>query len=319
MRAPRFWYTGGLASLALAPLGAAWALGAILRERAGRPHRAPVPVVCVGNLVVGGTGKTPVALSIAHRLSGAAFLSTGHGGSLAGPVLVDPVRHDHAQVGDEALLLARLAPCWVARDRVAGARAAAAHGAACLVMDDGYQDPSLAKDLSILVVDGHVGFGAGRCVPAGPLREPVSRGLARADAVAILGEDRAHVARRVGGLPILRGKLEPEAEAAALAGRHVVAFAGIGRPAKFFDTLRSIGAQVIEARAFPDHHPYTPAEIGHLRDFAAAHAAVLATTAKDFVRLPPGVREDVAVVRVTVTWEDEAALLRLLGQLRERP
>lgn len=319
MSAPRFWYAGGPASVALAPLGGLWAAGAALRAAFGRPARAPVPVVCVGNLVIGGAGKTPVAISLAHRLPGAHFLSRGHGGNAVGPVQVDPERHDHRQVGDEPLLLARVAPCWVARDRVAGARVAAQHGATCVIMDDGYQDPSLAKDISLLVVDGHVGFGSGRCVPAGPLREPVGRGLMRAQAVVLLGKDRTGVARRLGELPVLRGRLEAESEAGALDGHRVLAFAGIGRPGKFFHTLEACGAKLVERRAFPDHHAYTPVEIGRLINDAEAQSAALMTTSKDYVRLPPHLRDRVSVLRVTVTWDDEAALMRALAPVLKSP
>ena len=320
MKAPRFWYSRGIAasaaSLALAPAGGIWAIGASLRSL-GRGARATLPVVCVGNIVVGGAGKTPVAMSLAHRLPGAQFLSRGHGGSVAGPHQVDVMHDDHALVGDEPLLLARIAPCWVARDRAAGARAAAGQGASCVVMDDGYQDPSLIKDVSLLVVDGHVGFGTGRCIPAGPLRESIRAGVARAQAVVLLGEDRVGVLRRLRDIPVLRAKLEPESEAESLAGHRVVAFAGIGRPAKFFHMLESLGAKLVETRAFPDHHPFTPAEIGHLIDMADGHSAALMTTTKDFVRIPPHQRDKVTVMRVAVAWDDEGALLRILDPLLE--
>jgi tetraacyldisaccharide 4'-kinase len=314
MRAPDFWLKGGPASVALAPLGWAWAAGSALRGLLSRPFVAPLPIICIGNLVAGGAGKTPVALSLADRLPGVHFLSTGYGGREHGPLRVDPRRHGAGRVGDEPLLLSSVAPCWVARDRVAGAAAAARHGAACLIMDDGFQDPSLAKDVALLVVDGHTGFGSGRCIPAGPLREPIARGLARATAVVILGEDRRQVAARVGPLPILRASLEPEAEAAALAGQRVVAFAGIGRPAKFFNALRRLGAELVEEIAFPDHHPYQLAEIGELMDLAETHGAALVTTSKDIVRVPAHLRDSVAVLRITVTWEDEDALLDHLAE-----
>ena len=318
MRAPRFWWHGGPVSLALAPLGWAWAAGAALRQTSGHAYRSRVPVVCVGNVVAGGAGKTPVAVSLARRLPGAHFLSRGYGGSASGPLRVDPTRHDHALVGDEPLLLAEVAPCWVARDRGAGARAAARDGASCLVMDDGFQDPSIVKDLSLLVVDGSVGFGNGRCIPAGPLREPVAAALARVQAVAILGEDRTGVGQRVRPLPVLRGRLEPESESAALAGVRVVAFAGIGRPEKFFETLRGMGAELIRTFAFSDHHPYSAVEVGHLIAAAEGGAATLVTTTKDFVRLPAHQRGHVAVLRVEVAWEDEAALDAVLAPVLAR-
>lgn len=314
MRAPRFWYAGGPLSVALAPLGALWALGAAARAR-GRSVRAPVPVICVGNIVVGGAGKTPVAISLASHLPGAHFLSRGYGGSERGPLRVDLARHDHRLVGDEALLLARVAPAWVARDRVAGARAAAADGAACVIMDDGYQDPSIAKDISLLVIDGQVGFGAARCLPAGPLREPVAAGLARAQAVVLVGEDKAGVTPLLGGVPILRARIEPEADAAALAGHRILAFAGIGRPAKFFHTLQALGAELVETHSFADHHPYAPSEVDALIAAARARNATPMTTAKDFLRLPPDRRGGVEVLRIAVHWDDEVALARILAPI----
>jgi tetraacyldisaccharide 4'-kinase len=322
MKAPGFWYGHSLssraASLALAPLGAIWAAGALIRATGASPARASLPVVCVGNIVAGGAGKTPVAMSLAHRIPGSQFLSRGHGGRSAGPHLVDLSRDDHRAVGDEPLLLARIAPCWVSRDRYAGARRAAKAGARCVIMDDGYQNPSLQKDVSFLVVDGQVGFGSGRCIPAGPLREPVGTGLARAQAVVLLGDDRTGVVHRLRGVPVLRARLEPEAESVALAQQRVIAFAGIGRPDKFFATLKSLGANLIERREFSDHHPYSAAEIGNLIDTAHANAAALVTTAKDFVRIPPHQRDKVTVIRVAVAWDDESALMRILEPALKR-
>jgi len=313
MKAPDFWIEGGPLSDLMAPLGWAWAAGSGFRGRGVVPYKASVPVVCVGNLVAGGAGKTPVALSIAQHLEGAAFLSTGYGGREAGPVLVDRRHHDHSQVGDEPLLLSEAAPCWVAKDRIAGAKAAAAAGATCIIMDDGFQNPSLHKDVSLVVVDGHVGFGSGRCIPAGPLREPVARGLQRASAVVIIGDDRKGIRRQVGHLPVLRAHLEPEAEAEGLAGQPVVAFAGIGRPEKFFHTLDRLGAHIAEAYAFPDHHPYHPNEIADLIARATIHSCMLITTSKDLVRIPAHLRSEVAVLQISVAWSDEEALMRVLA------
>jgi tetraacyldisaccharide 4'-kinase len=313
MRPPDFWTDGGPASALLAPLGWAWAAGSALRGALSAPFSAGIPVVCVGNLVVGGAGKTPVALSVGRHLPGAHFLSTGYGGRVVGPLRVDPAKDSHQLVGDEPLLLSDVAPCWVAKDRVAGAQAAAANGAACLVLDDGFQDPSLVKDISLLVVDGQVGFGSRRCMPAGPLREPVGRGLKRTTAVVILGEDRHGVAEQVGELPVLRARVEPEPAAATLTGRPVVAFAGIGRPGKFFQTLERLGACLVERRAFADHHPYQAGELDDLLAQAKRHDALLLTTSKDFVRLPKALRAEVGVLRIIVAWEDEAALMRQLA------
>lgn len=321
MRPPEFWHRPcpSPAAVLLAPLGNLYALAGWLRRVTARPAMAPVPVICVGNLSLGGTGKTPVALALGGKVAARGrephFLSRGYGGRLKGPVRVDPERHDPLDVGDEALLLAAAAPTWVSADRPAGARAAAAAGAQAIIMDDGFQNPTLRKDLSVLVIDGGVGLGNGLVFPAGPLREPAADGLARADAVLVMGEDVTGVADRIGTVPVLRGLMSPRADPADWAGRKVVAFAGIGRPDKFFDALRGLGAELIETRAFPDHHPYRPVEIEGILRSAATHDAMPVTTAKDAVRLPEPVRDRVLVLTGAVEWENEAALEALLDPL----
>lgn len=323
MRAPEFWTGDGALPWLLSPLGAGVDLAGRWRRALVRPVRAPVPVICVGNLVAGGAGKTPVALSLlaacASRGAAAHGLCRGYGGSEAGPLRVDPARHDAARVGDEALLLAAAAPTWIARDRIAGARAAAAAGAAVLVMDDGFQNPALAKDLSLLVVDGDYGFGNGRVMPAGPLRERVAAGLARADALVVLDPGRrdvlAGLALRV---PVLRARLVPAAGAEPLGGQRVFAFAGIGRPEKFFATVNALGAVLAGCRDFPDHHPYRVDEIEAILERAASLDAIPVTTEKDAVRLSPAVRARVRVLRVTVEWADPRAMAELLNRVAPR-
>ncbi|WP_246161472.1 tetraacyldisaccharide 4'-kinase [Segnochrobactrum spirostomi] len=255
--------------------------------------RAAVPVVCIGNFVAGGAGKTPTALliaGIARELGRRpVFLSRGYGGREAGPLAVDPARHDAADVGDEPLLLAAAAPTVVSRDRPAGAVLASTLGD-LIVMDDGFQNPSLAKDLSIVVVDGGFGIGNGRCIPAGPLRAPLPVQLDRADAVLVIGDpapalahlDAALTAHRT---PRFAGHLVPR-DPAHLAGRRVVAFAGIGRPEKFFDSVRKTGAIIAATRPFPDHHAFTEKDAADLLSLCASEAAVPLTTAKDGARLP---------------------------------
>lgn len=315
MRTPGFWYRPpGPGAWALVPLGMLYGLGGRLRRQRAMPQRAGVPVVCVGNLVAGGAGKTPVCLALAEILAAMGhrvhFLTRGHGGREPGPLAVNPARHTAADVGDEALLLAAAAPTWVARDRVAGARAAAAGGATVVVMDDGFQNPHLAHDLGLVVVDGAVGFGNGLLIPAGPLREPVAAGLARAGAVVLVGDDRTGAGAHAPGLPRLRVDLVPAGD--GWRGRRVLAFAGIGRPAKFFDTLGDVGAVVVERVPFPDHHPYTPDTVMALVERAARLNARPATTAKDAVRLPPEARAMVDVLPVRAVWQDGDAVRRLL-------
>lgn len=314
LRAPDFWAAGdSLTSKLLAPLACLYGAAGRLRQMTTVPKRAGVPVVCVGNLVAGGAGKTPVALALAARLAHligpVQFLTRGYGGSERGPLRVDALRHDFRQVGDEALLLATVAPTWLARDRVAGARAARDGGAKLLILDDGFQNPSLHKDISVVVIDGAFGFGNGRIMPAGPLREPASDGLARADAIALIGADRTGVAAQAAGRTILHARLVPSPQSAArITGQRVFAFAGIGRPEKFFASLRELNCEIVETRSFADHHPYSRDEIETLLAHAARRDALPVTTAKDAVRLPPDLRGQVAVLDVAIAWHDDAAL-----------
>jgi tetraacyldisaccharide 4'-kinase len=289
------------------------------RRRLTTPVIVPVPVVCVGNLTVGGTGKTPVVLALARWLGerGARVhcLTRGYGGALAGPVVVDG-RHDARAVGDEAMLLAATAPTVVSRERAAGARLAIERGAAIIVMDDGFQNPRLAKTLSLVVVDGAIGFGNGRLVPAGPLREPIATGLARADAVVLVGNDTSGVRARLGSaLPIIPARLAPHDAWNGLRGRRVVAFAGIGRPQKFFDMVAAHGITLAARFGFADHHRYTDTDLDRLDHAATRADAVLVTTAKDAVRLPAAFRARITVLGVTLAWDDPATPERLLAPL----
>jgi len=312
---PDFWSRPGLVPSLLEPAAQAYAALGAARRAWATPYRARVPVICVGNLVLGGAGKTPVVESLARLLTergrNPTILSRGYGGALAGPVRVDPTRHGAAEVGDEPLLLARAAPVVVARDRAAGARAAGDAG--CLIMDDGFQNPSLTKDLSLLVIDGGYGIGNGRVFPAGPLREPAARGLARADAAVLIGADRTGIAPHL-AKPPLRARLAA-INGADFAGRDVIAFAGIGRPDKFFTSLTESGARIVARHAFPDHHPYRETELLGLANAAAVTGAMLVTTEKDHVRLPPAWRQRIARLAVTLVWEDEARLAELLAAL----
>jgi tetraacyldisaccharide 4'-kinase len=294
MRDPAFWWhRTGLTAGLLAPLGAAY--GAVAARRMARAGRnAGIPVVCIGNLTLGGAGKTPTAMAVAQILDGAGrrpfVLTRGYGGSLAGPVRVDPVRHRAADVGDEPLLLARVAPTIVSRDRAAGAEAARAAGAGSIVMDDGFQNPAIVKDRSILVVDGRRGIGNGMVFPAGPLRAPLARQLHRAQALLVIGSGSAGeavvAAARAQQVPVFHGGLEPDAQAlASLKGRPVLAFAGIGDPEKFFATLRDAGVDVRAQVPFPDHHRYRRSEARGLIERCEREGLTPVTTEKDWARL----------------------------------
>jgi tetraacyldisaccharide 4'-kinase len=313
MHAPGFWARDGVLPRLLAPVS--HLVSAATARRLARPGwRAPVPVVCCGNVTVGGAGKTTLALDLGARLlrrgERVAFLTRGYGGRVQAAVQVAP-GDDAAQVGDEALLLAALAPTFVSADRAAGARAAVAAGATVLVMDDGLQNPGLLQDLPLLVIDGVAGFGNGRVLPAGPLREPVATGAARCRAAVLIGADATGaVSLLPPGLPVLRAELVPDA--AGLAGQRVLAFAGIGRPSKFFATLAQAGAQVVAQAAFPDHHPFRPAELQRLLRRAADLGAIPVTTPKDAVRLPPGIRDQVRIAGVSLLWADAGQIEVLL-------
>lgn len=320
MRAPEFWADRSLITKLLEPASALWRLAAAIERRSAKPKRAKIPVLCIGNLVAGGAGKTPTALAVGAVLGERGrivhFLTRGYGGRISGPVNVDLAQHNARDVGDEALILAREAPTWVAHDRLAGAEAAAAAGADIVVMDDGFQNHGIVKDLSVLVVDGAYGFGNGLLIPAGPLREPVEEGLARAHAAVLIGADACLLVPILGArLPVLTARLVPDAGLRKYAGRRVVAFAGIGRPAKFFATLREAGCEVVIGREFPDHHPYRPDEVMEICEMASAMGAVPVTTEKDYVRIPVEAQAMVQMVRVTLVWDDPAALARVLAPL----
>jgi len=309
MRAPDFWRKRGATARLLAPLGALYGLSVALKARMAAPFDPGLPVVCVGNLTAGGSGKTPIAIAIADLLRARGhkpyFLTRGYGGSERGPALASR-GHSAAVMGDEALLLARAAPTIVSRDRAAGARLAKDKGATVLVMDDGHQNFSLRKSLSLVVVDAETGFGNGFQIPAGPLREPVRQGLARADAVVLVGDGAPDLQGFRG--PVLRAHLKTDGS--AFADKPVFAFAGIGRPEKFTASLEETGAQVIGSCFFADHHPYTDDEILELK--AVAGEAMLVTTEKDFVRLSTKSREGIKVLKVAAVFDDAGAIGRLL-------
>lgn len=326
MRAPAFWANPperpGWQAVALAPAAALWKLAATLRRRRSPPQAGPVPVICVGNLTAGGAGKTPMVLWLVERLRQEGWqphiLSRGYGGQVVGPHRVQPEIDLHTDVGDEPLLLAASAPVWVARDRAAGAQAAAAEGADVVVMDDGLQNPSPVKDAAVVVVDAGQGFGNGQLIPAGPLREPVEAGLARAEAVVLVGEPaaREEAQRRWPELARVAwhaARLVPRRTGLSLQGERVLAFAGIGRPEKFFETLEGLGAEIVRARPFPDHHVYSEAVLGRLARDAAGEGAMLVTTEKDAVRLPAAFRREVVTVPVALV-PDEAD--RLMAAIR---
>lgn len=327
IRPPGYWArppdSPGWQARALGPVAAL--VARIAMWRSGQQGTRPgIPVICVGNLTVGGEGKTPTVIALAQKLSHRGrqvhILSRGYGGAVAAPARVDPRLHTAADVGDEPLLLAAFAPVWVGRDRVETARAAQASGADILLMDDGFQNPSLVKSLSVLVIDAEYGFGNGRVLPAGPLREPIQPGLRRADMVLTLGQpsDQQRFATRYGDMidrPWLHGQITPLQTGMEWAGLRVLAFAGIARPEKFFDTLTSLGAHLSATHALADHHPLSRALLMRLERQAAALGAQLVTTEKDAVRLPASYRGKVLTLPVRLELADPAPLEAALDRI----
>jgi len=294
MKAPGFWWSKSpsVPALALAPAG--WVYGRITGRRMKQKPKGSsrLPVICVGNFVAGGTGKTPFALMLHSMLTEdgfrPGFLLRGHGGSLAGPALVDPGSHEAAEVGDEALLLAKAGPAVISRDRVKGAELAEQQEIDVLLMDDGFQNPDLAKDLRIVLVDAHTGVGNGRCLPAGPMRAPLKTQMLHADVLVVVGDgegaaDVLHLAGRK-GLPILRAGLKP-GSADHLFYKPLLAFAGIGRPEKFFKTLTGLGLKLLKKKAYPDHHVFTKDDASELLRTSEADGLQLVTTEKDMARI----------------------------------
>ena len=373
MKAPAFWYGPDcFQARLLAPLGLVYRAAGLLRRAVATPYRASVPVICIGNVVAGGAGKTPTALALADLLkrqgANPAFVSRGYGGTEAGPLRVDLSHHTAEQVGDEALLLAVKAPCWIGHDRAAAVRAAEPH-ASHIILDDGLQNPSVAPSLSLLVIDGETGLGNGRLIPAGPLRETLADALGRVDAIVLIGEDQqgiksliqgqkdqngassppllsqgqapagiqrdpgldpgehmTHTARRRGPLDsrfrgndtvlLLHASLQPRLPDDFPRRRDYFAFAGIGRPEKFYASCRLAGLNIVSTLDFPDHHPFSAKELADLAEHARVRKEKLITTAKDWARLPADFRTQVEVLPVELVFEDEAALMGLMSAVR---
>lgn len=315
MKTPTFWTSPSFISQLLAPLGKLYALATSLRIKFGHTKKVNRPVICIGNITAGGTGKTPVAVSFAKLLQQMGknpfFVSRGYGGKLKG-IMVDKTWHTAAEVGDEPLLLARQAPVIVNPDRFAGAQKALQSGAEIILMDDGFQNPGLHKDLSFLVFDGNIGIGNGLCIPAGPLRESLASGLKRAQAIIILGEDRHNLAAKIKDFPLFKGRVV--AKKPEINNNEIIAFAGIGRPEKFYTSLRELGFKLLKTVDFPDHHQYTMTELKKLINEAQKKDAVLFTTAKDFVKIPPQIQKYFHVLEIEIMWENEDSLKHFLQQ-----
>jgi len=326
MKPPHFWYhepatlVDQLAAMLMRPLAPIYASQVAARIRRADPAKVNAAVICVGNLTMGGTGKTPIAVALLKILADAGTnaqaLSRGYGGSLKGPVRVDLARHTASDVGDEPLILAQSAPTWISRDRIAGTDAAILQGAQAIVMDDGHQNPQLYKDASIVVVDAEVGWGNGRVFPSGPLREPVAIGLARANAVILMMPDPDFqpdfdaLGLTDVEMPILKAWLEPTAPPPT---EPLFAFAGIGRPEKFFKSLANSGGKISGIKAYPDHHDFSRSDLRQLRALASNTGAQLITTEKDLVRIPATYRDGILGWPVQAKFAEPARATALLA------
>ncbi len=309
MKTPEFWKSENLLAGILTPLGLIYGLATALRFRFKKSRKISCPVICIGNLTAGGTGKTPVSVSIAGLLQKNGrqpfFVTRGYGGKSQN-IFADAKKYNVRETGDEALLLARQAPTVINSDRKAGAELAIKHGADTIIMDDGFQNPGLYKDLSFLVFDGTAGIGNGKCIPAGPLRETFTAGIKRAQAIIILGEDKHNLSARTTNLPVFRGRIK--ALSPKIVPQNVIAFAGIGRPQKFYDSLQELGFSLIKTFDFGDHHFYTEDELQNLLHEAHYFNAELFTTAKDFVKIPKKLQKHFNVLEITIEWEDTQGL-----------
>ena len=312
MQPPDFWKNhpehAGFWPVVLSPLSKLWQWAAARRWRQGSHVELGIPVICIGNVNLGGTGKTPTVIETVTRLidmgKSPHVVSKGYKGQIMGPTQVDPTRHSANDVGDEPLLLAAFAPTWVSKDRLAGARAAKAAGADVIVLDDGLQNPALAKDLTIMVVDAQMGFGNGQVFPAGPLRETIEAAVAKTDLLLTIGPkgnvhdvflDKWDTAKT---LPHVSSSIEPLQTGMGWEGMEVLAFAGIGRPEKFYHTLEEMGVTVKATRSFDDHQTLSNSLLARLENEAWQLGAQLVTTEKDAVRLPKEWQQKVLTVPV---------------------
>lgn len=314
MKTPQIWKKRNFLSNLLLPISWLYGAATYLRVHTKKSSKVSVPVICIGNLTAGGTGKTPVSVAIAGLLQqngkNPFFLSRGYGGKLKN-ILVNPEKHSADLAGDEPLILTRQAPVVVDSNRVKGAELAIHNGADCLVMDDGFQNPGLYKDLSFLVFDGAYGAGNHRLIPAGPLRESLKQGFKRAHALIIIGEDKTNISAQT-ALPVFGADIEEIKPATN--NKKVLAFAGIGHPQKFYDSLMRCGLTIFKVQNFPDHHFYTKTELQNLIQTAQKHDLDIYTTSKDYVKIPPELKKYFKVLEIKIKWKEPSKLKQFIFQ-----
>jgi tetraacyldisaccharide 4'-kinase len=320
MKTPRFWQHPSLLGALLSPLGYLYGLGARFDRTHTIPERAPLPVIALGNAVAGGAGKTPTAMALAPllRAYNPYFITRGYGGRIRYAHRVAPgdVWQD---VGDEPLLLAHVAPTWIGASRVEAARAAHLAGAGIVIADDALQHHALHKDTTLLVIDGGFGIGNGRLLPAGPLREPLEEALKRSDAIVFIGEDKTNLLPQLGDKPIFHAQMVPDTSSTWVKGTKLLAFAGLARPQKFYDTLRELGGDVVLTQNFPDHHAYSDNDLQLLLDAAERIGATPISTTKDAVKFPARFRNKIRILPVTLQFAEPAALQNWLQSRLPQP
>ena len=313
MRTPSHWQSPNWLSLLLYPLSCLYAGATFLRLKLHPPYKASVPVICIGNLTAGGVGKTPVAASIAQILKTNGYnpfiISRGYGGTLS-DTIVDINVNSASEVGDEPLLLSKTAPVVINPRRDLAAQKAIENGADILIMDDGFQNPYLFKDKSLLVIDGAVGLGNQMPIPSGPLREFISQGLKRAHGIIILGEDKHYCANLAPNLPLFHGKVTPICPKET--NRDIIAFAGIGRPEKFYQSLKDCGFNVVKTFDFPDHHFYSEAELQSIIAEGKKLNAPIYTTGKDMVKIPHKLLPEFKMLDISISWDNPELLQKFV-------
>jgi len=323
MRTPNHWQNNNVLSRLLMPFGWIYFQLSLWRHKIARSVDIGVPVICVGNIVAGGAGKTPTVMYLGKLLSKrlkVAFLTRGYGGAFSGPIKVNPHKHTFQDVGDEALLLSKIAPTWVSKNRLDGGLAAKLDGAQIILMDDGFQNPTIGKTFSILVFDGPYGVGNNQLIPSGPLRETLGRGMSRADAVVIIGEDLHDLQSKIPeNIPLFSVTTSPIISKKLKVAKSVIGFAGIGRPRKFLETLKTLNVEIQDFVPFPDHHKFRNSEIEDLIRRASETGAQLVTTTKDFVRLPPNTKNSVIAMDIELNWANQNQIKALLEQVLDNP
>jgi tetraacyldisaccharide 4'-kinase len=323
LKAPKFWYLKKVTLLSqiLYPLSLLFRLGTKLRNITSHAERFSFPVICIGNIVVGGAGKTPVAIKIAEILKIAGykphFISKGYAGLVKKSTLVE-LWHSPKSVGDEPLLLSQIAPTWVGIDRNNSIQLAKNKGADCIIMDDGFQNPTIHKDFSIIVINASQEFGNEKVMPAGPLRENIKKGLSRTNLIIVIGEIKDSLQKNIPAhIPIIQAKFKINNENKIFKGQKITAFAGIAYPEKFFTSLKEQGGKIIKEITYPDHHIYDENDLLSLAEIANKTQSILVSTQKDFVRIPKSYRALVNTLEGKISFEKENIIKEILINIIE--